>query len=151
MKFTSMEEYGLRLLVRLANAYDKNLTPTIPELSRAEGLTEANTAKILRVLRMGGLCESARGHTGGYYLTMPPDQIPLNQVLDILGGKLFDNEFCKTYRGTKERCINAPDCSIRSLWKLLQKAIDNAASKITLRDLQTSEKEAEKKLSRLVQ
>ncbi len=145
MKFSSQEEYGLRLLLRLARAYDEGKSLTIPEISRAEGISEANTAKILRVLRLGGLLESERGNVGGYSLTKPPEEIYVSEILTILGGKLFNADFCKLYSGNKKICVNSSDCSIRSLWRIIQEAVDNITQKITLRDLQIPEHEISKK------
>ncbi len=141
MKFSSQEIYGIRLLLRLANAYDKGESRTIPELSSAEGLTEANTAKILRILRLANLVESERGHVGGYSLAKPPSEIYIGNVLETLGGKLFDADFCKTYSGTKSICVNSLDCSVRSLWKIIQEAVNQVTRNVTLKDLQTPERE----------
>ena len=44
----------------------ENGSLTIPEISRAEGLSVPNVAKLMRLLRMGGLVQSARGQSGGY-------------------------------------------------------------------------------------
>ena len=47
MKFSTQEEYGLRLLLRIAKSDSPNGL-TIPELSEVEGLSAANTAKIFQ-------------------------------------------------------------------------------------------------------
>ncbi|HNL27895.1 MAG TPA: Rrf2 family transcriptional regulator, partial [bacterium] len=89
MKFSTQEEYGLRCLLQIARSTNKN-GMTIPQISQAEGLSEANVAKMLRILRMGGIIESARGHEGGYRLARTADQIRIGDVLTVLGGRLFD-------------------------------------------------------------
>jgi len=138
MKFSSQEEYGLRCLLRVAKeGGEKGLT--IPEISKAEGITTHNTAKILRVLRLGGFLESSRGQIGGYTLSRPADRILVSDVLNSLGGKLYDEEFCSTHSGELKICTNSIDCSIRSLWQMLQNAIDGVMKKITLKDLISSE------------
>ena len=53
MKLSSQEEYGLRCLLRVGREGD-GASLTIPELSRAEGISEPNVAKMMRVLRRGG-------------------------------------------------------------------------------------------------
>ena len=134
MKFSSQEEYGLRCLLRVAkDGSGKGLT--IPEISKAEGITTHNTAKILRVLRLGGFLESSRGQIGGYSLSRPSDEILVSEVLNALGGRLFDEEFCNSHSGEKKICTNSIDCSIRSLWQMLQQSVDNVLSRITLKDL----------------
>ncbi len=140
MKFSAQEEYGLRCLLRIAKFYAVSKSLTIPEISRAEGITEHNVGKILRVLRLGGLLESSRGQIGGYTLTRPPEQISVGNVLKILGGRLFDDEFCNTHTGTMDICTNSIDCSVRSLWKLIQDSVDSVVDKMTLKDLMGNEK-----------
>lgn len=139
MKFSSQEEYGLRCLLRVAkDGGEKGLT--IPEISKAEGITTHNTAKILRVLRLGGFLESSRGQIGGYTLSRQADEVLVSEVLNVLGGKLFDEEFCNTHSGSAQKiCTNSIDCSIRSLWQMIQRAVDGVLNHITLKDLISNE------------
>ncbi len=88
MKFSAVEEYGLRCLIQIAKN-DKGNGLTIPEISELEGLSEANVAKILRILRLGGIVEAERGQNGGYRLTKAAEEITLSEVMYILGGKFF--------------------------------------------------------------
>ena len=134
MKFSTQEEYGLRCLLRVAGEKaDKGLT--IPEISKAEGMTSHNTAKILRALRLGGFVASSRGQIGGYTLSRPAGEILVKDVLDFLGGKLFDDEFCNDHSGNANICTHTVDCSIRSLWQMLQSAVDGVLKNMTLKDL----------------
>jgi len=139
LKFSAQEEYGLRCLLRIAKFYAVSKSLTIPEISRAEGISEHNAGKILRVLRLGGLLESSRGQTGGYTLSRPPDQISVGTVLKVLGGRLFDDEFCNTHTGAMDICTNSIDCSVRSLWKMIQESVDSVIAKMTLKDLMGKE------------
>ncbi len=135
MKFSAQEEYGLRCLLRIAKFSIIEKSLTIPEIARAEGLTEHNAGKILRTLRIGGFLESSRGQIGGYTLTRPAEQIYIGDVLAVLGGRLFDDEFCNSHSGAADICTNSIDCSVRSLWKTIQDAVDSVTGKLTLRDL----------------
>jgi len=135
MKFTSHEEYGLRLLVRLGYAHNNGLGLTIPEISSKENLTEHNVAKILRILRLGGFLESERGRIGGYTLIREPEEIVIGDVMNVLGGKLFDASFCETNSPELTICNHTPDCSIRSFWKIIQNSIDKVMNNLTLKDL----------------
>jgi Rrf2 family protein len=134
MKFSAQEEYGIRCLLRIAKATTANGL-TIPEISQLEGLTSSNVGKILRILRIGGFIESARGQTGGYKLARVPEEINIGDVLTALGGKLYEDGFCSTHAGIESICNNSIDCSIRSLWTTIQKLLDGVLSKISLRDL----------------
>ncbi|MBK7865558.1 MAG: Rrf2 family transcriptional regulator [Ignavibacteriales bacterium] len=149
MKFSSQEEYGLRLLLRIAK-YSSTGGMTIPELSEAEGLSSANTAKLLRLLRMGGYIDSVRGMRGGYKLSRAPRQILVADVLNDLGGRLFNNTFCTDHSGVDTSCTHDIDCSVRVLWSMIQRVVDGVLKQTTLADLMLSESLANQKLSPLV-
>lgn len=134
MKITSQEEYGLRLLIRIAGCTDK-AGMTIRELSEAEGLTSHYIAKLTRVLRMAGFINSTPGHKGGYVLAQPANEIILKPVLEALGGALYSKDFCVMHAGTLKLCTHSIDCSARSLWKMIQFTVDQLLSKVTLDDL----------------
>ncbi|MCX7875434.1 MAG: Rrf2 family transcriptional regulator [Melioribacteraceae bacterium] len=138
MKFSTIEEYGLRCLLRIAKFYDVGKAFTIPEIAKAEGISEHNAGKILRQLRLGGFLESSRGFIGGYTLTRPPDKIIIGDVLQSLGGKLFDDSFCNSHAGVFDICTNSIDCSLRSLWRSIQNAVDSVVGNLTLKDLLSS-------------
>ena len=140
MKLSANEEYGLRCLVRLAYA-PEGQGLTIPEISQAEGVSPAYGAKILRTLRKGGFVKAARGKEGGYTLARPAESIVIADVMDLLGGRLFESDFCDSHSGQAQICTRSVDCSVRSLWRALQVAVDQVLSKATLRDLLQNEED----------
>lgn len=149
MKITAQEEYGLRMLIRIAACKDKE-GMSIPQLSEAEGLSTPYTAKLTRILRMGGFINSTPGNKGGYVLAMPANQIIINNVLKTLGGALFDDAFCRMHSGSMKLCTNSVDCSSRSLWQMVQFIVDQFLDKITLHDLVDSESNSAKLFNQLL-
>jgi Rrf2 family iron-sulfur cluster assembly transcriptional regulator len=139
MKITAQDEYGLRILVRITKS---KTGLSIPQLSEAEGLSQPNVSKLTRILRVEGLINSTKGHVGGYVLARPAVDITVNDILKALSGRLFDEEFCANHGGVLKLCTNSIDCSIRSLWSMVQSTIDKLLDKVTLADLSNSEKEA---------
>ena len=150
MKITAQEEYGLRILVRIAGCKDKD-GMSIPQLSAAEGLSSHYVAKLTRLLRMDGFINSTPGYKGGYVLARPAKEIIINKVLKALGGCLYDTSFCGLHPGTLKLCTHSVDCSTRSLWQMIQFTVDRLLDKITLDDLVNTEKESAKILSRVVE
>lgn len=151
MKFSAQEEYGLRCLLRIARFHEMGKSLTIPEISRGEGITEHTTAKILRALRLGGFLDSERGHLGGYTLSRPPENINIGDVLNVLGGKLYDDAFCKTFSKGDSICTVTTDCSIRSLWILVQNSVDDVLNGLSIRNLMGENMFEESALSETVQ
>jgi Rrf2 family iron-sulfur cluster assembly transcriptional regulator len=141
MKITAQEEYGLRILLRIGK--DGHVGGiSIPAISEAEGLSAAYVAKLTRVLRIAGYINSTPGNKGGYVLAQPASQININQVMKVLGGALFSKEFCESYPGALKLCTNSIDCSIRSLWQMIQFTVDQLLDKVTLQDLISPEQES---------
>ena len=150
MKITAQEEYGLRILIRIASCKDENGI-SIPQLSEAEGLSNHYVAKLTRILRMEGFINSTPGYKGGYVLAKPANKIIINKLLKALGGSLFNAEFCGLHTGTLNLCTNSVDCSSRSLWQMIQFTVDQLLDKITLDDLVTSEKKSAKILNEILE
>jgi Rrf2 family iron-sulfur cluster assembly transcriptional regulator len=139
MKLTSHEEYGLRCLIRLGQEGPTGRL-TIPEIGKAEGVSDAYVGKLLRILRLGGFVTAARG-TGGYSLARPANQIVLSEVMVLLGGRLFEGDFCATHSGQMTSCVRLADCSARVLWRAVQAAVDDVLKRTTLQDLLFNEQQ----------
>lgn len=136
MKITAQEENGLRILLHLALS-NKTAGETIPEISESVGLTQHNVAKLCRVMRLADLITSTRGQAGGYLLARKANRIHLRQVLEVLGGKLYDADFCEVRAGINDCCNFEANCAVRSLWQILQNAVDDVLRNMTLEDLVT--------------
>lgn len=134
MKFSSQEEYGLRCLLQLAQA-GPDASLTIGEISRQEGITEPYVAKLMNLLRKGELVASTRGQAGGYKLARPAEAISLREVLDLLGGRLYEDDFCDRHSGQNEVCAHSGGCSIRPVWDRVQRAVDHVLGGITVQSL----------------
>ena len=149
MKITAQEEYGLRVLIRIAGNRNKE-GMSIPQLSEAEGLSSHYVAKLARQLRIAGFINSTPGLKGGYVLARPADEIIINDVLKALGGKLFNDDFCKSHAGNLRLCNNSVDCSARSLWQMIQYTMDKLLNEITLHHLVNPESESSRVLEQIL-
>ena len=137
MKLSTQEEYGLRLLLQMARQEEKSAT--LSDLSKKEGLSQPNVAKLMRRLRKAGFVRSTRGQAGGYTLARPSVEIRVSEVLNALGGRLYDASFCDRHAGAHASCAHSGDCSIRPVLIQVQIAIDSVLGKLTLGQLLCSE------------
>jgi len=139
VKLSTQEEYGLRCLLQMARHGEASLT--ISDLSRFEGISQPNVAKIMRLLRKTGFVKSTRGQAGGYVLVRPPEEIRVSEVLWAMGERLYDASFCERHAGAAAACAHTGDCSIRPVLMQVQIAIDQVLGKLTLGQLLCSERE----------
>jgi Rrf2 family protein len=142
MKVSSQEEYGLRCMLQLARRQrDGHEHPlTLAEVARDEGLTVAYVAKLVRRLRRAGLVKSILGRSGGYTLARQASEISILEVLTALGGKLYTTDYCRRFSGERATCMHMGDCSIRSLWGVVEGLLDRVLGATMLKDLLGSEK-----------
>jgi Rrf2 family protein len=142
MKVSAQEEYGLRCMLQLARR-QKDGSPeplTLAEVARDEGLTVAYAAKLVRRLRRSGLVKSVLGRAGGYSLSRPAHDISVLDVLGALGGKLYTSDYCRRFSGERATCTHMGDCSIRSLWGVVEGLLDRVLGETSLSDLIGSER-----------
>ena len=156
MKFSAQEEYGLRCMLQFARqlhgsqespakngeqgGQEAQRSLTIGEIAEIEGITPQYAGKLIRILRMGGLLESVRGRHGGYRLAHPIERISVGEVLAVLGGRVYQPDYCSRYPGERKHCVHTVDCAIRSLWSGLQEMVDRVLSQVKLVDLLGTEK-----------
>jgi Rrf2 family protein len=138
MKLSAQEEYGLRCLLTLARA-NPGTSLTIPQIAEAERISGPNVAKLLRALKGGGYVVALRGQSGGYALSRKASEINVGEVLASLGGRIFDAGFCGRHSSATRGCGHNSDCSVRSVWRLVQRAVDDVLSRLTLADLLVEE------------
>ena len=153
MKFSAQEEYGLRCILSLARgeANIKKLAagepeaavrnyPTVSEVASQEGISIQYVRKLFGLLAKADLIEGVRGCRGGYQLSRPVEEITIAEVLQVLGGRLYESETCNRFTGDREFCVHSNECSLRSLWSGLQLILDGVLDKVTLKDLTGTER-----------
>lgn len=121
-------------MIAIASAGDSGFL-TIPLISKAEGLTQSHVAKLLAILRRAEFVKSTRGQSGGYALSRPADKIVIKDLLDTLGGRLYDENYCGRYSGVLDECVHIGQCRLGPLWRDIQSAVDCAIDGMTLKDL----------------
>ena len=100
--------YAIRILIFLA------LSPGHPvsanSVARIIRIPPSQAAKVLHVLRWGGLTRSRRGAHGGYELQQDPEEIRVEQVLKLFllpaeeeGTAVADDPFQRIWTQTKEQ------------------------------------------------
>jgi Rrf2 family iron-sulfur cluster assembly transcriptional regulator len=138
MHITAQEEYGLRCLLRVAK-HESGFPIRTQEVAISEGLSLEYAAKLMRTLKKGGFVASTRGSAGGYLLSRPARDITVWQILEALGGPLYEEKFCDAHTGSQRDCTHSTNCSIRALWRNVNGILETALSAITLADLSRDE------------
>jgi Rrf2 family protein len=134
VRLIAREEYGLRCLLQVARSPGRKPI-AIPEIADSEGLSPEYAGRLLQVLRHGGLVTSSRGPAGGYRLARRASEISIREVLDVLGGALFPEDFCECHPGRQRDCLHSTNCSLRALWRGVDGLVREYLHRISLADL----------------
>lgn len=149
MKLTAQEEYGLRCLIQIARrAPEPDDGPVcIRDVAEAEGLSLDYAAKLLRVLRRGGMVTSERGATGGFRLARSASEISVAEILSCLDTPLYGgDDFCQAHSGRRGSCVHTGGCSLRALWRAIEGAVGRVLGHLVLSDLLLPQDDIEQRI-----
>ncbi|MFW5896479.1 MAG: RrF2 family transcriptional regulator [Bacillota bacterium] len=131
VKISTRGQYGVRAMSVLADRYGEGPIPN-RDIAEAQGLSQSYLEQLLAPLRRAGLVRSVRGPEGGYYLSRPPEEITVGDVLRVLEGSLSPVECVEDH--TKV-CARADICPARRVWMLVRDSVNHVVNSINLADL----------------
>lgn len=133
MRITTWAEYGVICALHLAKRTDEAAVNG-RDLAAREQLPADYVEQILLRLRRAGIVSSTRGARGGYALTRPASEITVREIITAAELVTFDLH-CESHPVDEVRCSTAHECSIRPVWMMLQKRIDEVLDSVCLSDL----------------
>lgn len=133
MRITTWAEYGVICALHLAKRSNESAV-TGRDIATRERLPADYVEQILLRLRRAGIVSSTRGARGGYSLTRPAADITVREIIAAAELVTFDLH-CETHPVDEVRCSSAHECSIRPVWVMLQRRIDEVLDGVFLADL----------------
>lgn len=131
MKITYRGDYALKAMLDLALNYDNGVA-TIPDIAKRTDSPTKFLEQVLLDLKRGGFVESKRGKVGGYFLSRPPSQIKLGQIIRFVDGPI-EPIGCveKKYSG----CEETEGCVFKKIWRQVTNLVSGVVDNITFEDL----------------
>jgi len=132
MKLSTRSEYGIRVLVALAHA-DGDRPTSLAGIARADKLPHAYIEQLVGDLRRAGLVTATRGHSGGYRLARPAEQIRLVDAVRALDGPVLEMPCAGP--NDLESCDRPQDCSVHEVFERLQNSLSGMLGGTTLAEV----------------
>jgi Rrf2 family cysteine metabolism transcriptional repressor len=132
MKLSTRAEYGIRVLVVLAHA-DGDRPTSLAGIAKADKLPHAYIEQLVGALRRAGLVTATRGHSGGYRLARPPEQISLVDAVRALDGPILEMPCAGP--NDLESCDRPQDCSVHEVFERLQDSLSGMLGGTTLAEV----------------
>jgi len=130
MKLSTKSQYGVRLMLALAQNFGRGYT-YLKEIAKGEGISEKYLSLITIPLKGAGLISASRGARGGYSLARPPSEITIKEVVDALEGDSCLVDCVKD----STACPRVPICASRDIWVFLGGKIAETLNSFTLEQL----------------
>ncbi|NLV17735.1 MAG: Rrf2 family transcriptional regulator [Syntrophomonadaceae bacterium] len=130
MQITRQTEYGVRILLELAQAPEGQLVSS-HIISTRQDVPEMFLQKTLQLLSRAGLVITQRGVQGGVRLAKPAESITIADVLVAIEGPLAIN----VCLNAGYNCHNMEVCKVRSILVRAQEALAVELSKESLADI----------------
>jgi len=144
-RVTRAEEQAVRLIMRLAIVGEQL---TLADLAVAEDLPEPTVAKLLGMLRRGGVVEAVRGRNGGYILAKSPAQTTAARVIrSISGDQVFEYPCSEAHE--EPDCPRTENCGLRPVWQHLGNRVAEVLEQTSIADLLQKEESASANLQTL--
>ena len=132
MKLTSKGRYAVMAMADLAKNNVEEPT-NLTEISLRQGISIAYLEQLFLKLRKNNLVQSARGPSGGYVLSKPPDEIKLLSIINAVDEKI---KTVKCRKESKKGCNGKSiKCITHNLWDDLETHINRFFEDNTLKDI----------------
>ena len=134
LRLSKLTDYAVVVLVRLCEG-DRGggeCVQTSPGISAITGVPEPTVAKVLKALSVAGLVSSQRGARGGYRLVKPLHGISVTDVIIAIDGPIA---LTACVDGSSGDCELQHVCAVKGRWDLVNAAVYQSLSAITLADM----------------
>jgi Rrf2 family iron-sulfur cluster assembly transcriptional regulator len=135
MKLSTRSRYGTRMMLDLAQRYNKGPVQ-IGQIAKRQDISVKYLEQLVIPLKKANFIKSVRGPKGGHMLAKGPREITVGQVVEVLEGDM-NLSVCL---GDAEVCERSEDCLIRDTWEEATKAMFDKLNSITLAKIIKSKK-----------
>ncbi len=127
MKLSTRSRYGTRMMVDLAQHYDKGPVQ-IGDIAKRQDISVKYLEQLIIPLKKADYIRSVRGPKGGHMLTRPPEEITVGEIVKILEGGI-DLSGCIE---NPDACERTERCLTRGVWEEATKAMYEKLNSTTL-------------------
>ena len=127
MKLSTRSRYGTRLMLDLAEHYQKGPLH-LSTIALQQGISVKYLEQIIIPLKKADYIRSVRGPKGGHILAKPPAEISIGEIVALLeeGASLVECSY------NPKVCARSPICQTRYIWQEAAQAMFDKLNSITL-------------------
>ena len=138
MKVSTKGQYATRALLDLALHQDE-APVLLKHIAQRQKISLSYLEHLITPLIAAGIITSTRGPKGGISLARSPEEIRLDEVVQLLEGTISLVECV----GNPKACTMSQSCATREVWDELRKAMTGVLKSVTIQDLMERQREKE--------
>jgi Rrf2 family protein len=131
MKITSRGKYALMVMIDLAEQNSDSYIKLI-DIAERQNISEKYLESIIASLSRCGMVKALRGKGGGYKLANKPEDYTVGSIIKATEG---ENVTTSCMECKPDECSASAACKTHSMWKELEKMIDDYLEGVTIADL----------------
>lgn len=135
MLISTKGRYALRVMIDLAEHQAEGFIP-LKVIAQRQDISEKYLESIIKQMVKAKLVSGLRGKGGGYRLTKAPEQYTVGSILRITEDSMAP---VACLEPGSEACPRTAECCTLSLWRGLDKVINDYLDDFTLADLMHSD------------
>ncbi len=129
MRLSARLKYAVLAMLELALQYPQQFV-SVAELSEKHGISRPFLEKLLLQLKQSGLTTSRRGPDGGYSLGLPPNEIRIGDIFEVVEGPV---NFSESFDASSQ--CDATNRCMETLLLEIESGISNVLNSKTLQEL----------------
>jgi Rrf2 family transcriptional regulator, iron-sulfur cluster assembly transcription factor len=130
MKLSTRSRYGTRLMLDMAQHYQDGPIH-LSDVAKRQDVSVKYLEQIIIPLKKAGYIKSVRGPKGGHFLSRPPEEISVKEIVALLEEGTSLVECCED----ASVCERVSICPTRLIWEEAAAAMFDRLGTITLADL----------------
>ncbi len=138
LRLTQKSKYAVRALMELAlNECGSPLG--VYEIARRQRIPERFLEQIFGELRRANILESHRGARGGFRFAVPPEEVTVLDIVEILDGEVRP---ARCSAGGTCYIADAPLCATSKVWDEARAALEEVFGRYTIAQIAAEERES---------
>ena len=130
LRLTNLADYAVVVMTAAARCPDGSLSAAV--VAARTGIPAPTVAKVMGLLKRGGLLASSRGVAGGFRLSLAPAAISVADIVEAVEGPIA---LTNCQHGEIAACALEGSCAVRPHWRPINVAVRAALAAVTLADL----------------
>ena len=130
LRLTNLADYSVVVMTAAARCPEGSLSAGV--VAARTGIPAPTVAKVMGLLKRGGLLASSRGVAGGFRLARGAAAISVADIVEAVDGPIA---LTNCQHGEVAACALEGSCAVRPHWRPINIAVRAAFAAVTLADL----------------